>query len=133
MTVQQRRMVSMGLSVACHAAMIAVIAYVPPVRRAIAPGDEQPVVAIMFVPAPAEPSAADLLIEEQEAAEASAPPEGVQLPGFEFDAARVRARQESLFPFLTHELRMLDDARAAVAAQAAKLTWASRTPPPRQS
>ncbi len=123
MTLLARRLVSLAISVALHAALVAVLVLVPIGQRPGAAPGEPVTVAVLAFPEPGEPSVADVITEDLEIADGVPQPEALRIPGFEVDVAKVRARQDELFPYLTATLTDLDDLRARAASRAGGLTW----------
>jgi hypothetical protein len=129
MTLSARRIVSFTISGALHAASLALLLHVPLPGAAVST-DDQVTVAVMVPPTPA---AADAITEGQRLADALADPEALQIPGFAVDVAKIRARQDALFPFLTDDLTVIDNLRASVRARSSRLTWFTESPPRRAS
>lgn len=123
MTLLARRLVSLAISVALHAALVALLVLVPLGQRPGAAPGEPVTVAVLTFPEPGEPSVADLITEDLEIADGVPQPEALRIPGFEVDVAKVRTRQDELFPYLTETLTDLDDLRARAASRAGGLTW----------
>ncbi len=132
MSLFKRRVVSMTMSVALHAAVFTALALVPVTRPRSSTEGRQRAIAAVYVPSVRAPTAADM-VTEGATIEGTPLPPGISLPGFEFDITAVRERQAVLFPFLTDTLSALDDLRAAASARAAALTWATPLPAPSRS
>ena len=131
MTLLGRRIVSFSLSFLLHAAAVALVLSLPPAAPAAA-STSQRTVAVAFVPAVAPPSTTNT-IGELEGIEDATPSERFGLRAFEFDIGKIRSREDDLFPFLTHELTVLDDVRTVATSRAARLTWESQAPAKRPS
>lgn len=130
MTLLTRRLVSLALSAALHAALLLVVTFVPPPAGAGSEGDLV-TVAVVTLPEPGAPTAADAITEGEALADAIGEPEPLRLPGVELDVAKVRERQDALFPFLTDDLSAVDELRAAAAAHASTLSWLTPARPER--
>jgi hypothetical protein len=123
MTPVGRRLVSLGISAALHAALAALAAVTPPRDRPSRTRDAT-TVATVHVRSPREPTAAET-VHEEASARSDAPTQALRIPGYSFDVRRVREHQHALFPFLTGSLDAIDELRAIVAARQARLTWAT--------
>jgi hypothetical protein len=81
-------------------------------------------VAVVTLPPMPEPTAADVIAENQQFDEVTADEGALELPGGEVDIARIRARQDVLFPLLTDGLPELTAAGARdTARRDDALTW----------
>src|SRR5687767_7323285 len=103
MTVSGRRIGGLAISVALHAALVAALVFLPPRQRRGA-AEQQRTVAVLYIGKPAESAPAEILAEEQRIDGAVNDPALLRMPGFELDVARIRARHDALFPFLTEDL-----------------------------
>src|SRR5688500_14749037 len=130
MTVNGRRLSGLALSVVLHAALFAALALLPP-RPGPRALEQHRTLAVVYIGQPLESAAAEILAEEQQIDDASDDPAQLRMPGFELDIARIRARHDALFPFLTEDLPVVDDLRRAASARAASLTWFNSRPPER--
>jgi hypothetical protein len=125
MTLLARRIVSLAISGALHAALLALLMLAPLPGRGGVPADDQVTVAVLGFPEPGEPSAAEAITEGQELADTIPDAEALRIPGFVLDVAKIRERQDALFPFLTEDLTAVNNLRASLAARSATLTWLS--------
>lgn len=131
MTLLGRRIVSCTISVAWHAIGFGLLVWLPsPAPASGPPGTQTPVVVYYPDAGPGTPAATDTIAELEGLTDAIAP-ESFRVPGFEFDIAKIRARQDDLFPFLTTDLTVLDDVRAIAQKRAAALTWQTPSAPKR--
>jgi hypothetical protein len=131
MTLRGRRIVSLMISVALHGGVLTVLLLVPMAGRSGSPTGDRVTVAVLSFPEPGKPTAADAITEGQKLADSVTDPHALRIPGFEVDVAKVRERQDALFPFLTEDLAAVDAVRDTVAARAPTLTWPTPSLPRR--
>jgi len=119
-----RRLSGLAVSVVLHAAAIALLVMLPSSPRKNSQGRTSES-AVTFIAAPHEPGDQPgdrELVEPPAAADTRSSNAGhVEIAGFDFDIAKIRARRNALFAFLTTDLAFLDRVEAAIRSNHGRL------------
>lgn len=106
--VHARRAAGLAVSIALHGGVALLMLGLVPTARVVPTASTRTPPVVVFVPPPPVLDQFHELVVENDSETASASDSTVNIAGFTFDVARIRARRNALFPFLTLDTLFLE-------------------------